>query len=336
MSNNNLIPSGWYFCAESSEIKSGQIVAKKLFGEKIILWRTQSGTLNASHSICPHLGSDLSKLGKIKEEFLQCFSHDYTYNGRGDCVATGVGLLPSCHKQVLKSFPVQEKGGFVLIWYDHLARQPSWQIPVDIFNIPSHQFIRSDFKFKVPIEIINEDNFDVGHLYKWHHVFDVRTTPVELNQYMISISHCFKRHSILFKKPLKPPFNFLSREINSKYSSTLYGHGLTNSFIYIFNFDIHLQDLIWCTPINAEQTMYTTFIRLLPSNKKRKFLSRWGADLLRYFIFRACVFRMRQEHKHEGFGFWENQNKVLQPILTEKEFKLIGPYRTWCTQFVSE
>lgn len=330
-----IIPSGWYFCAESSEIRPGKLIAKKLFGQKVILWRTVSGVLNVSHSVCPHLGSDLGQLGRVEGEYLKCFSHDYTYNGKGDCIATGRKELPTCTKNVLRSFPVHEAGGFVIVWYDAESSPPTWTIPANVFAVDSKRYVRSNFEFKVSLEIINEDNFDVGHLYKWHNVYDIKTTPVVRNGSTISISHAFKRHSIIFKKPLKPPFNFLSREINSKYSSTLYGHGLTDSFIDIFNLNIHLQDLIWCTPITHERTMYTTFLRLLDNSDKRNIAKRAIDFLIRPLIFRSCVWRLRQEHKHEGHGFWERQSKVLSPILTETEKKLIDPYREWCTQFVN-
>jgi hypothetical protein len=168
-------------------------------------------------------------------------------------------------------------------------------------------------------------------LYKWHNVYDVKTTPVECSGPMISISHAFKRHSIIFKKPLKPPLHFLSAEVNSKYSSTLYGHGLTNSFIDIYNYNIHLHDLIWCTPISATRTLYTTFVRQHRTQDQDNILKKCFKALM----FRACVWRLRQEHKHEGYGFWENQSPVAVPLLTETERQIIGPYREWCAQFLT-
>jgi phenylpropionate dioxygenase-like ring-hydroxylating dioxygenase large terminal subunit len=284
-----------------------------------------------SHAVCPHLGSDLGKLGKVRGENLQCFSHDYTYNSNGDCIATGQKTLPTCHKKVLRNFPLKEINGFVIAWYDSNYGEPTWHIPSEIFTINSKDYVSSTFTFNVPIEIINEDNFDVGHLYKWHNVYDVKTTPVEINAEKISISHAFNRHSIFFQKTLPYPLSLLSREINSRYSSTLYGHGLTNSFIDIFNLRINLQDLIWCTPISENQTLYTTFVRLL--NPKEK-LYPWQ-KLFRRLIFATCVWRLRQEHKHEGHGFWEHQTRVENPILTEAEHKLITPYRNWCKQFIN-
>jgi phenylpropionate dioxygenase-like ring-hydroxylating dioxygenase large terminal subunit len=325
-----MIPKGWYFCAESSEIKCGQILEKYLFNQKVILWRTESGVLNMSPAICPHLGSDLGKLAKVRGEHLQCFSHDYTYNIEGDCVATGQKVLPIRHKKVLRFFPLQESNGFVIVWYDFHQKEPEWHIPEEIFSVVSSNYVRSTFEFNVPIEIINEDNFDVGHLYKWHNIYDIQTTPVEQNGSTISISHAFKRHSILFKKSRPFPLDFFSKEIHSRYSSTLHGHGLTNSFIDIFNLKIHLQDLIWCTPITPHRTLYTTFLRLLEATEQQKM---WR-KLFRTLIFLNCVRRLRQEHKHEGHGFWERQTRIDNPILTEKEYKLINPYREWCKQFI--
>ena len=103
---NKTIPSGWYFCAESSEVKAGEVIAKALFGKNLILWRTESGVLQISDAVCPHLGSDLGKLGKVRGEHLQCFSHKYTYNSDGDCVSTGFKTLPCRNKKALRHLPV--------------------------------------------------------------------------------------------------------------------------------------------------------------------------------------------------------------------------------------
>ena len=328
------IPSGWYFCIESKEVKPGQVVGKYLFGQKVVFWRTKTGVINLSTSVCPHLGSDLSVLGKVDGEFLRCFSHDYTYDGNGDCVATWKkNLLPDCTKQVLRKFPVVEKNGFVLAWYDFMGRPPLWEMPNEVFENPSNAFVRSDFTFKTPLETLNEDNFDVGHLYKWHNVHGVETTPVAVAGEQISIAHKFKRHSIWVDRPLPFPLRFLTKEINSRYSSTLYGHGLTNSYIDIYTFNIYLHDLIWCTPIDANTTMYTTFLRMLPQKDSPSLVKRLLGVVLRPLVFRGSVWRLRGEHKKEGHGFWEKQTRSEVPILTSPEKALIEPYRAWSKQF---
>ena len=45
------------------------------------------------------------------------------------------------------------------------------------------------------------------------------------------------------------------------------------------------------------------------------------------------VWRLRQEHRHEGHGFWENQKDVRDPIITDTERAMFEPYWEWCRQF---
>jgi phenylpropionate dioxygenase-like ring-hydroxylating dioxygenase large terminal subunit len=328
------IPSGWYFCADSSEIKAGQVVRKELFGRTLVLWRTESGILRISDAVCPHLGSDLGKLGRVKGETLQCYSHRYTYDGAGDCVETGYKTLPCRTEKVLHSYPVHEISGFVLAWYDPQRREPTWRIPDEVFeNENKGRFVRSQYVFDVPVEILNEDNFDAAHLYTWHECKEVKSSAARVDGPTISITHDFKRHSILFQEPLPPPFDILSREVTSRYGSTLYGHGLTYSFIDIFNFDYHLQDFIFVTPITATKTLYTTFLRRILPTGERSLTQRFVDKVIHPALFPIIVRRLRQEHVTEGHGFWEAQSRVESPILTERERVLIEPYREWCRQF---
>jgi len=333
--SSSSIPSSWYFVVESKEVQSGQVIRKEIFGGVYVIWRSESGVLRMSSAVCPHLGSDLGKLGQVKGESLQCFSHDYTYNTDGDIIATGSREIPCKHKQAIKNIPIHETSGFILAWYDEDGYEPEWKIPDDVFSDEgtSKKYVRSEFVFNIPIHVLNEDNFDVGHIYKWHNVTDIESTPVEVDGPRIAIAHNFKRHSILFEKPLNPPFDFLTRQIVSRYSSNLYGHGLTASYIDIFNLGVHLQDMIWCTPITSNKLQYTTFLRRVLPKGPRSPLQTFADTFIQPLIFWGSVWRLRQEHKHEGHGFWENQTFQEDPILTKKERELIEPYRKWCKQF---
>lgn len=334
MSTDSLIPSSWYYCADASEIEPGEVVRREFFGQTLAFWRTESGVLQVSDSTCPHRGSDLTQLGKVKGETLQCFSHDYTFNGAGDCVGTGQGSLPCRSKRALRQYPVHEVGNFVLVWFDADGEEPSWKIPEDIFEFDNKgPFVKSKFHFDCAVETINEDNFDVGHLYKWHDLSTVDSTLPTVDGHTISVVHDFKRHSILFDRSLPPPFSILSQEITSRYGSTLYGHGLTYSFIDLDAFDFHVQDFIFATPINATQTMYTTFLRRILPENTRTIRETLKDKLLHPFLFRMFVFRLRREHLNEGHNFWENQQRVESPIITDAERSMLEPYWQWCKQF---
>ena len=333
------IPSGWYFCEESKNIAATHVVRKELFGQVIVLWRTQSGVLHISDATCPHMGSDLGKLGRVQGEHLKCFSHDYTFDGAGNCVKTHFKTPPCRTQNVLYSWPVHEIGGFVMVWYDAHRAQPPWSIPESIFDT-THKgpFVRSQFTFDVSVDILNQDNFDVGHLYKWHELKNVVSSKATCDGPTISVVHDFTRHSIFFQKPLPGLLKILSQEITSRYGSTLYGHGLTYSYIDLQKFDFHVQDFIFATPISSHRTLYTTFLRrILPDPHKKESLQKRILNAAFHpILFRLFLRRLRKEHLTEGHGYWENRSHVSNPILTNEERTLIDPYQKWCRQFVME
>jgi phenylpropionate dioxygenase-like ring-hydroxylating dioxygenase large terminal subunit len=327
------IPAGWYYCADSSELAPGQVVRKELFGQALALWRTESGVVHITDATCPHMGSDLGKLGKVRGENLQCFSHRHEYDGQGDCVKTP-RALPCRTRQVLYSFPVHEIGGFVLAWYHPRRMPPSFRIPDEVFDATAKgAFVKSQYEFDCPVKTINEDNFDVGHLFNWHELKEVKSTLPAVDGPTISVVHDFTRHSILMKRPLPPPLHVLTREIVSRYGSTLYGHGLTYSFIDLPAFDFGVQDFIWATPISATRTLYTTFVRRKLPTGARTLRQRVIDTIVHPILFPMFILRLRAEHRHEGHGFWENQRRLEDPNITEEERRMLGPYWEWCRQF---
>jgi phenylpropionate dioxygenase-like ring-hydroxylating dioxygenase large terminal subunit len=332
-SSHHSIPSSWYYAACSSEIPAGGVVRKELFGQVLALWRTASGLLHASDATCPHLGSDLGRLGKVVGEHLQCFSHRFEYDGEGNCAKTPRSA-PCRSKNVLYSWPVHEVGGFVLLWYDAARRAPTWRIPEEIFATAGKgRFVKSQYVFDCSVQTINEDNFDVGHLYNWHELQRVRSTLPRVDGHTISVTHDFERHSILVKRPLPGPLSLLTRQITSRYGSTLYGHGLTYSFIDLPAFDFSTQDFIWPTPLGAGRTLYTTFLRRNLPSGKRTLRQRVVDSLIHPLLFPMFVLRLRGEHRSEGHGFWENQRRVDDPIITAEERAMLEPYWEWCKQF---
>jgi phenylpropionate dioxygenase-like ring-hydroxylating dioxygenase large terminal subunit len=327
------IPSGWYYVADSKEIAAGQVVRKQLFGGALAIWRSASGVLHVNDATCPHLGSDLGKLGKVVGEHLQCFSHRFEYDGQGDCVKVPRGT-PCRTERVLPTYPVHEIAGFVLAWYDARGRAPTWRIPDSVFDATDKgRFVKSQYEFDCSVETLNEDNFDVGHLYNWHELGRVDSTKPRVEGHTISVIHDFTRHSILTQKKLPPPFHVLSSPIHSRYGSTLYGHGLTYSFIDLPALDFSTQDFIWCTPITANRVLYTTFLRRHIPRGRRGIKQTLVDKLIHPVLFPAFVVRLRLEHRHEGHGFWENQRPVDRPIITDVERDMLVPYWDWCKQF---
>ena len=63
------MPVGWYTVATSGEVRAGQVLPVKYFGEELILYRTESGEARLTDAYCPHMGAHLGS-GKVQGENL--------------------------------------------------------------------------------------------------------------------------------------------------------------------------------------------------------------------------------------------------------------------------
>lgn len=72
-------PVGW-----SSQLVDGQVLAARLLGEDVVLWRNQ-GQVMAWKDLCVHRGTRLS-LGRVQGDTLICAYHGWRYGTSGRCV----------------------------------------------------------------------------------------------------------------------------------------------------------------------------------------------------------------------------------------------------------
>ncbi len=113
--NANVIPHGWYWALPSHELKQGQIRELKLFREKWVLFRGESGQVHAIEAYCPHMGAHL-KEGKVEGDEIRCGFHGWKFSGGGVCSDT------PCLREISKQFPIptqrnlQVAERFGMIW----------------------------------------------------------------------------------------------------------------------------------------------------------------------------------------------------------------------------
>ncbi|MCB0155686.1 MAG: Rieske (2Fe-2S) protein, partial [Anaerolineae bacterium] len=113
MINDPVLINDWHVIAPASELPEGSLLAARLLGEDIVLWRL-NGQVLAWQDLCLHRGTRLS-LGKIERERVVCPYHGWTYDGTGQCVHIPAHpeQTPPAKAQV-KRYQAQEKYG--LIW----------------------------------------------------------------------------------------------------------------------------------------------------------------------------------------------------------------------------
>ena len=79
-----MLKNFWYACEFSDRVKD-KPVPLMLLGEKLVLYRTQSGKVACLRDRCAHRGDELSR-GWVKDDCLHCPYHGWKYNTDGQCV----------------------------------------------------------------------------------------------------------------------------------------------------------------------------------------------------------------------------------------------------------
>jgi phenylpropionate dioxygenase-like ring-hydroxylating dioxygenase large terminal subunit len=159
-----MIPNQWYVVLNSKEVKQGKPSAFKRLGIDLVFWRNEAGKVVAMEDRCPHRQVKLS-LGKIKDNCIECPFHGFRYDSEGACQ-----LIPANGRNGVRpkifhtnNFPVQEKYGFIWLWYgEERGEYP----PVNFYDEEVEGLIYASFetKWKVNYTRAIENQLDVAHL----------------------------------------------------------------------------------------------------------------------------------------------------------------------------
>ena len=104
--------NAWYVACTPDEI-DGKPLGRTICGERIVFFRGPEGRVAAVEDFCPHRGAPLS-LGTVCEGKLVCGYHGLEMGCDGKTVA-----MPGQRVRgfpAIRSYPVQERYGFVWLW----------------------------------------------------------------------------------------------------------------------------------------------------------------------------------------------------------------------------
>ena len=124
--------NAWYVAARSEDV-GRSLLARKLLGARVVLFRKGDGSPVALEDACPHRKLPLSR-GQLREDAVECGYHGLTFDGAGRCVAapTQPDAVPG--RARVASYPVVDRYGFVWIWMGEEARAD----PDKIIHIPHY------------------------------------------------------------------------------------------------------------------------------------------------------------------------------------------------------
>ncbi len=114
--SETFLRNAWYCAGWDYEVHQGReaIVARKIAGERVVLYRTPAGEVIALEDRCPHRQAALS-LGQKEGSSLRCMYHGLKFNSDGICEEIpGQSNIPA--GTCVRRFPVVEKDNWIWVW----------------------------------------------------------------------------------------------------------------------------------------------------------------------------------------------------------------------------
>jgi len=122
---------GWHIVLFSQELAVGDVKPLHYFDRDFVIYRGESGQVAILDAFCPHLGANLaSGGGRLHGDNLACPFHGWTFAPDGRCVDIPyASKIPDKAVNALKGWPVEEKNGFIALWYDPDGSEPEDYLP---------------------------------------------------------------------------------------------------------------------------------------------------------------------------------------------------------------
>ncbi|WKD49075.1 Rieske 2Fe-2S domain-containing protein [Microbulbifer spongiae] len=185
-----IFPRGWFMIAEASELDDGP-KGVRFFGKDFALYRGESGRLVLLDAYCLHMGTHLAKSNsasivtnheQLEGDSIRCPYHGWRYNPEGQ-----VDDIPyfdgPCPKARIKSYPVVETLGAIMMWHDPAGGEPDYQAP-DLKAWHDSQWINGCYDHLGDIAIHPQEIID--NMADAHHLGPTHGAPCEYfeNEYI--------------------------------------------------------------------------------------------------------------------------------------------------------
>jgi len=130
-------PVGWYQVAWSDDLASGEVLPIRYFGRDLVLFRTEFGDAAVLDAHCPHLGAHLGHGGTVEGDSIICPFHAWRYGPDGQCREARFSARQSPPDVVIRSWPVCEVSGLILMHYHPDGEPPDYTPePVSEYEVP--------------------------------------------------------------------------------------------------------------------------------------------------------------------------------------------------------
>jgi vanillate O-demethylase monooxygenase subunit len=170
MVSGTYLRNAWYVAAWSDDLAEGQLLARTIMKEPVVLYRKADGSVAALHDRCPHRFAPLS-MGKIVNgDGVQCPYHGLEFDASGACTLNPHGAKNIPSRARVRSFPVTEKHKAIWIWMGDREPDPAKVPDFSVLdNVPElHTTKRDKMTIKANYELIIDNLLDLSHTSYLH------------------------------------------------------------------------------------------------------------------------------------------------------------------------
>ena len=156
----------WYVAAWSKDV--GQdLLAVKIIGQPIVLYRLADGRVVALEDRCVHRLAPLS-CGRREGDDIRCMYHGLRFGPDGKCVEIpGQASIPE--KAKVFRYPLAEQGGWIWIWPGDPALADTALIPATIgTEDPEWKIRTSQIDYAAHADLVIDNLLDFSHLTYVH------------------------------------------------------------------------------------------------------------------------------------------------------------------------
>lgn len=157
----------WYVIAWSHEVVTGELFARTVLGDPILLIRKEDGSVSALQDRCCHRLLPLSS-GIREGDAVRCGYHGLKFDCSGQCVEVpGMEKIPSYLR--VRSYPVVEKNRWVFVWMGDPRSADPALLPDNAANDDGDWCYKPGYMhYQVPYLLICDNLLDFSHLSYVH------------------------------------------------------------------------------------------------------------------------------------------------------------------------
>lgn len=299
-------PNGWFRVAYTVDLATAEVKPLRYFGRDLVLFRTEAGEACVLDAHCAHLGAHLGHGGCVSGDTIRCPFHHWLWDRNGSCVEVPYAKrIPPTAK--MRSWPVAEKNGLILIYHDAEGRPPAYEIP-DVPEVGaegwSAPFVHT-WKLRARWLDMNENCVDQAHFKFIHGALEIPAIETQTD------GHIFHTEARL---RMKAPGN---SEAEGVLNTNDFGPGfqIVNMSGFIDTIEMNTS-----TPIDEEFTE-TSFLCTAKTE----------GDLRKEHLAEKIVKDLMQQFEND-IPIWENKASWSRPVLCDGDGP-VGDYRKWMRQF---